>query len=74
MVLHIVLENILVKPVREFGGKTSETNDVRYVCRNKIENLCFHQDHAYSSVEDLVKRAEADKALKDESIHVANDG
>ena len=36
--------------------------------------VCFHQDHAYNSVEDLVKRTEADKALKDESIDVANDG
>ena len=60
--------------MRECGGKTSETSDVRYVCRNKMEKVCFHQDHAYNSVEDLVKRTEADKALKDESIDVANDG
>ena len=38
-----------------------------------MEKVCFHHDHAYSSGEDLVKRTEADKALKDESIDVAND-
>lgn len=50
-----------------------ESNDVRYVFRNKIEKVCFHDDHAYSSGEDLVKRTEADKVLKDKSINVAND-
>ena len=50
-----------------------ETENSRYIYRNKLDKACFQHDMAYGDCKDLAKRTAADKALRDKAFNIAKD-
>ena len=56
---------------RERIQKFRETGDLKHLCRNELEQVCFAQDAAYSDRKDLANTTISDKVLKDRAYEVA---
>ena len=52
--------------------KFMQTGDTNYICKNELNKICFQHDAAYSDSEDLSKRTQSDKVLKDKAFAVAS--
>ena len=48
-----------------------ETDDTRYIYKNKLDEACFQHDIAYY-FKDLKRRTYSDKVLKDKAFAIAN--
>ena len=57
---------------RERIQKFLETDDTRYIYRNKLDKACIQHDMAYN-LKDLKRRTYSDKVLKDKAIKIASD-
>ena len=55
----------------EIIQKFKETGNLKHLCRNELEKVCFSQDAAYSNSKDLAKRTTSDEILKDKAYEVA---
>ena len=55
---------------RERIQKFRETGSLKDLYRNQLEKACFAQDAAYSDSQDLVKRTNLDKILKDRAYEL----
>ena len=53
--------------------KFKETGDTNYIYKNKLDKACFAHDAAYSESKDLIKRAVANKILKNKAFDIAKD-
>ena len=53
--------------------KFKETEDTNYICKNKLDKICFQQDMAYGDFKDLAKRTAAQKILRDKVFKIASD-
>ena len=53
--------------------KFKETEDTKYICRNKLDKSCFQHDMAYGYFKNVAKRTAADKVLRDKAFNVAKD-
>ena len=53
--------------------KFQETGDTNYIYKNELDKACFDHDAAYSDSEDLTKRTDADKILKNKAFDIAKD-
>ena len=51
--------------------KFKETRDTKYIYRNELDEACFQHDMTYGDFEDLAKRTDSDKVLKDEAFNIA---
>ena len=51
--------------------KFMETGDTNYIYRNDLDKACFQHDVAYGDFEDLKRRTQSDKVLKDKVFKVA---
>ena len=51
--------------------KIKETTDTKYINRNELDKACLQHDRAYGDFEDLAKRTDSDKVLKDKTFNVA---
>ena len=49
-----------------------QTGDTNYIYRNELDKACFAHDAVYSDSNDLTKRTQSDKALKDKAFAIAN--
>ena len=48
-----------------------ETGDLKFICKNELDKVCFPHDTAYSDSKDLVKRTISNKILKDRAYEIA---
>ena len=48
--------------------KFKETGNLKYICKNGLDKVCFSHDLVYSNSKELVKRIISDKILKDKSL------
>ena len=53
--------------------KFKETEDTKYICRNKLDKSCFQHDMAYGYFKNVAKRTAADKVLRGKAFNVAKD-
>ena len=53
--------------------KFKETEDTNYICKNKLDKICFQQDMAYGDFKGLAKRTAAQKILRDKVFKIASD-
>ena len=51
--------------------KFKETEDTKYIYRNKLDKACFQHDMAYGDFKDLAKRTASDKVLRDKAFNIA---
>ena len=51
--------------------KFKETRDTKYIYRYELDEACFQHDMTYGDFEDLAKRTDSDKVLKDEAFNIA---
>ena len=49
-----------------------QTGDTNYIYRNDLDKACFQHDIAYGKYEDLEKRTQSNKVLKDKAFEIAN--
>ena len=52
--------------------KFMQTGDTNYICKNELDKACFQNDMAYGGFEDLARRTQSDKVLKDKVFEIAN--
>ena len=52
--------------------KFIQTRNKNYTYRNDLNKACFQHDMAYGKYNDLVKRTESDKALKNKAFKIAS--
>ena len=57
---------------RERIYKFMNTGDTRFIYRNDLDKACFQHDSAYSDSNDLIKRTQSDKILRDKAFNIAN--
>ena len=50
-----------------------QTGNTNFVFKNELDEACFQHDMAYGKTNDLVKRTQSDKVLKDKAFKIAND-
>ena len=50
---------------KERDEKFMHTGNANYIYRNDLDKACFQHDMAYSKYEDLTKRTQSDKFLRD---------
>ena len=50
-----------------------QTGNTDFIYRNELDKACFHYDMAYDKSNDLAKRTQADKVLRDKVFKIAND-
>ena len=51
--------------------KCMQTGNTNYIYRNDLDKVCFHHDMAYGKYNDLTKRTESDKILRDKAFKKA---
>ena len=56
---------------RERIQKFRETENLKHLYRNELNNACLAHDAAYSKSKDLAKRTISDKILKDGAYKIA---
>ena len=52
--------------------KFMQTGDTNYIYRNGLDKACFQHDMAYGKYEDIEKRTQSDKVLKDKDFAISN--
>ena len=52
--------------------KIMQTGDTNYIYKNELDKACFAHDATYSDSQDLAKRTQSDKVLKDKFFEIAN--
>ena len=50
-----------------------QTGNTNYIYRNDLDKACFQHDMTYGSYNDLTKRTEWDKFLRDKASKIASD-
>ena len=50
--------------------KFIKTGDTRYIYRNNLDKACFEHDMAYNKYNDLERRTQSDKLLKDKAFKI----
>ena len=53
--------------------KFMQKGNTDLICRNKLDKACFQHDMAYGKSNDLAKRTESDKVLRDKAFKIASD-
>ena len=53
--------------------KFMQTGDTNFIYKNELDKACFQHDMVYGKTNDLVKRSQSDKVLKDKAFKIAND-
>ena len=53
--------------------KFMQTGNTNFIYRNELDEACFQHDMAYSKSEDLAKRTQSDKALRDKAFKIVSD-
>ena len=53
--------------------KFMQTGNTNFVFKNELDEACFQHDMTYGKTNDLVKRTQSDKVLKDKAFKIAND-
>ena len=56
---------------REKVQRFRETDNLKYLYRNKLDKACFAYDAGYSDSKDVAKRTISDKILKDKTYEIA---
>ena len=56
---------------KERDEKFMQTGNANYIYRNDLDKACFQHDMAYSKYEDLTKRTQSDKFLRDKWFEIA---
>ena len=49
-----------------------QTGNTNFIYRNEIDKACFEHDMAYGKSNDLTKRTQSDKVLRDKAFKIAN--
>ena len=57
---------------KETIGKFMQTGNTDFIYKNVLDKACFQHDMAYGKSNDLVKRTQSDKVLKDEAFKIAS--
>ena len=60
-----------ITKIKERIEKFMETANTGFICRNELDKTCFRHDIAYGKSQNLVKRTQSDKVLKDETFKFA---
>ena len=50
-----------------------QIGNTNFVFKNELDEACFQHDMTYGKTNDLVKRTQSDKVLKDKAFKIAND-
>ena len=50
-----------------------QTGNTVFIYKNEFDKACFQHDMAYDKSNDLVKRTQSDKVLKDKAFEIASD-
>ena len=50
-----------------------QTGNTNFVYKNEPDKACFQHDMAYGKSNDLVKRTQSDKVLRDKAFKIASD-
>ena len=58
---------------KEIIEKFVQTGNTDFIYKNELVKACFQHDMAYGKSNDLVKRTQSDKALKDKAFKIASD-
>ena len=53
--------------------KFMQTRHKNFIYKNELDKSCFQYDMAYGKTNELVKRTQSDKFLKDKAIKIASD-
>ena len=53
--------------------KFMQTGNTNFIYKNKLHKACFRHDMAYDKSNNLVKRAQSDKVLRDKAFKIASD-
>ena len=53
--------------------KFMQTGNTNFIYKNKLHKACFQHDMAYGKSNNLVKRAQSDKFLRDKALKIASD-
>ena len=75
--LHLEQSGFTYSPCRPFTKhregiqKFREIGNLKYLYKNELHKACFHRDAAYSDSENLAKRTNSDKILKDQAYEIA---
>ena len=49
-----------------------QTGKTNYIYKNDLDKACFQHDMAYGEYQDLTKRTQSDKVLKDKAFEIAS--
>ena len=52
--------------------KFMQTEDTNYIYKNELDKACFQHDMTYDKYNDLGKRTQSDKVLKDKAFQITN--
>ena len=50
-----------------------QTANTKFIYKNELDRACFQHDMAYGDFEDLEKRTQSDKVLRDRAFKISND-
>ena len=53
--------------------KFMNTGNTDFIYKNELDKACFQHDMAYGKSEDLIKRTQSDKVLRDKAFKIASD-
>ena len=52
--------------------KFMQTGDTNYIYKNELHKACFEHDTAYGKHEEIERRTQSDKVLKDKAFEIVN--
>ena len=50
-----------------------QTGNTNFIYKNELDKACFQHDMAYDKTNDLVKRTQSDKVLKNKAFKIQSD-
>ena len=50
-----------------------QTGNTNFIYKSKLDKACFQHDMTYGKSNDLVKRTQSDKVLRDKAFKIASD-
>ena len=53
--------------------KFIQTGNTNFIYKNGLDEACYQHDMAYGKAEDLVRRTQSDKVLRDKAFNIASD-
>ena len=59
--------------IKERIERFMKTGNTDFIYRNELDKACFQHDMAYGKANDLVRRTQSDKVLKDRAFKIASD-